>query len=228
MSAITVGVGMSQLDNSREAGIEACKTALEKTDGNADVLIVFAAMRFDHRELLAGIAAVAGDVPMAGGTTAGEISPQGFSEGSVVIMAIRSNLLHLHTGVGQHMSSDESACARSLIADIRSRALFDRSASLLLLPNGMGGDGLKVLKGLQEELGVDYEVAGGYLGDDMRFKQTFQYYNGKVYRDAIVGLLFSLHNAFRTGIGVRSGFASIGNSGCDCLWIPSEVVWLNF
>ena len=212
MSAITVGVGTSHLEDSREAGAVACKHALERTGGKADFLIVFGAMRFDHKALLSGITAVAGKVPMVGGTTAGEISPEGFSEGSVVIMAIRSNVLSLFPGIGLHMSRGEDACARALIADIRSRAVIDEASSLLVFPNGMGGDGLRVLKGLQEILGGDFEVAGGYLGDDMRFKHTFQYYNGKVYRDAIVGLLVSFEGAFRTGIGVRSGFESIGNS----------------
>ncbi|MCG8376873.1 MAG: FIST C-terminal domain-containing protein [Chlorobiales bacterium] len=212
MSATTVGVGVSHREDSFGAGGEAISLAFEKTEGKADVLIVFGAMRFDHKDLLAGITAVAGDVPMVGGTTAGEISPEGFSEGSVVVMAIRSSGLAFHTGIGRRMSRDEDACARALIADILSRATTEDFSSLLVFPNGMGGDGLNVLKGLQGVLGRDFEIAGGYLGDDMRFKHTFQYYNGKVYRDAIVGFLVSFKEGYRTGIGVRSGFESIGNS----------------
>ncbi len=212
MSAITLGVGKSHLEDSHEAGAEACRDALGKAGGVADVLIVFAAMRFDHKALLSGVTAVAGETPMVGGTTAGEISPDGFSEGSVVIMAIRSNVLSLLPGIGLHMSRDEASGAKALIKDISSRSVIDEASSLLVFPNGMGGDGLRVLKGLQEILGGGFEIAGGYLGDDMRFKHTFQYYNGKVYRDAIVGLLVSFRGAFRTGIGVRSGFESIGNS----------------
>ena len=212
MSAVTVGVGVSHRENSFEAGGEAISLAFEKTGGKADVLIVFGAMRFDHKDLLAGITAVAGDVSMVGGTTAGEISLEGFSEQSVVVMAICSSELMFHTGIGLHMGKGEDACARTLVADIRSRAVIKNAVSLLVFPNGIGGDGLNVLKGLQGMLGRDFEIAGGSLGDDMRFKHTFQYYNGKVYRDAIVGLLVSFEGAYCTGIGVRSGFESIGNS----------------
>ncbi|WP_294345089.1 FIST N-terminal domain-containing protein [Prosthecochloris sp.] len=212
MSALTVGVGTSHLENSHDAGAEACKIAFDKTDGKADVLLVFAAMRFEHKALLSGINAVAGEVPMVGGTTAGEISPEGFSEGSVVVMAITSSMLSFDSGIGLHMSNDEDACARSLIADIFTDAVIEEASSLLVFPNGMGGDGLRVLKGLQDVLGKNFEIVGGYLGDDMRFKHTFQYFNGKVYRDAIVGLLVSLKGDVRTSIGVRSGFESIGNS----------------
>ena len=212
MSALTVGVGTSHLENSHDAGAEACKIAFDKTDGKADVLLVFAAMRFEHKALLSGINAVAGEVPMVGGTTAGEISPEGFSEGSVVVMAITSSMLSFDSGIGLHMSNDEDTCARSLIADIFTDAVIEEASSLLVFPNGMGGDGLRVLKGLQDVLGKNFEIVGGYLGDDMRFKHTFQYFNGKVYRDAIVGLLVSLKGDVRTSIGVRSGFESIGNS----------------
>jgi hypothetical protein len=212
MSALTVGVGTSHLENSHDAGAEACKIAFDKTDGKADVLLVFAAMRFEHKALLSGINAVAGEVPMVGGTTAGEISPEGFSEGSVVVMAITSSMLSFDSGIGLHMSNDEDACARSLITDIFTDAVMEEASSLLVFPNGMGGDGLRVLKGLQDVLGKNFEIVGGYLGDDMRFKHTFQYFNGKVYRDAIVGLLVSLKGDVRTSIGVRSGFESIGNS----------------
>jgi hypothetical protein len=75
----------------------------------------------------------------------------------------------------------------------------------------MGGDGVKILEGLQEHLGTDFEIVGGYLGDDERFESTFQYYNGKVYRDAMPGMLVCGKNGYRTGVGVRSGFESIGN-----------------
>ena len=92
-----------------------------------------------------------------------------------IIMAITSEGLNMNAGIELHMSRDEKACAGSLIEDIRSRAVMEKGSSRLVFPNGMGGDGLKILKRLQGVLGEDFEVAGGYLGDDMRFKHTFQY-----------------------------------------------------
>jgi hypothetical protein len=99
----------------------------------------------------------------------------------------------------------------ALVDDIRNRASFRDALSLLIFPNGMGGDGVKVIEGIHSVLGTGFEIAGGYMGDDERFEQTFQYYNGKVHVDAIPGLLICGNGGFRTGIGVRSGFESIGN-----------------
>jgi hypothetical protein len=212
MSKHIVGVGFSSHSDSFSAGKEAAQGAVKDLDGKAKVLMVFGAMRFDHRDLLAGISSVTGEIPMVGGTTAGEISSAGFSTGSVVVMAFSNEDIEFVTGIGHNMSSNETACGIALVNDIRHKAAFDANASLLLFPNGMGGDGLKVLEGLQSELGKDFEITGGCLGDDERFESTFQYYNGMVYKDAIVGLMVIKKKGYKTGIGVRSGFTSIGNS----------------
>lgn len=206
-----VGVGQSNHEDSYLAGQEAISMALAKHSGTPDVLIVLGSTRFDHRQLMDGIKSVVGEIPMVGGTTAGEISTTGFSTQSVVLMALSSDRLCFTTGIGKHMSRDESACGKSLVEDIRNKNSFEDALSLILFPNGMGGDGAKLINGLHSILGTRFEIVGGYLGDDERFKYTFQYYDGKVYRDAIPGLLVSGKNGFRTGIGVRSGFESIGN-----------------
>ncbi|NTU97578.1 MAG: hypothetical protein HGA62_07175 [Chlorobiaceae bacterium] len=208
-----VGVGFSSLVDSYTAGKEAALSAIDKTGGRTKALLVFAAMSFNHRELLAGITSVTGTITMVGGTTAGEISPEGVSSGTVVIMAFAHDDLEFVSGIGQDMSADETACSVQLVNDILGKTAFDPDASLMVFPNGMGGDGLKVLEGLQHLLGKDFEITGGYLGDDERFESTFQYYNGKVYRDTIVGLMITdPEKKYRRGIGVRSGFTSIGNS----------------
>ena len=212
MSNNSIGVGFSCLDDSFSAGKEAAQSAIEKHSGTSKVLIVFGAMRFNHRELLAGISSVAKDIPMVGGTTAGEISTEGFSTGSVVVMSLSNEDLEFVTGIGHNMSRDEAACSVAMANDILSKVAFDPNASLLVFPNGMGGDGLKVLEGLQLVLGKAFEITGGYLGDDERFESTFQYYNGMVYKDTIVGLMVIKKKGFVTGTGVRSGFTSIGNS----------------
>ena len=211
MSELLVGVGESNDKDSFKAGQEAASEALSKHGGTPEALIVFGSTGFDHRQLLSGITSVVGDIPMVGGTTAGEISTAGFTTQSVVMMALSADTLDFVTGIGRNMSQDEVACGVALVDDIRSKISLKKALSLLVFPNGMGGDGVKVIHGLHSVLGTGFEIVGGYLGDDERFENTFQYYNGKVYRDAIPGLLICGHEGFRTGIGVRSGFTSIGN-----------------
>lgn len=211
MSDLFVGVGRSVARDSFEAGREAAEEAKIEHGGSPGALIVFASPRFDHRQLLAGIASVVGDVPMVGGTTAGEISTAGFSTQSVVLMALSSETLDFVTGIGRNMSEDEAACSMALVEEIRRQASLERALSLLVFPNGMGGDGVKVIEGLHAALGEGFEIVGGYLGDDERFEFSFQFHDGQVYRDAMPGLMILNRQGFKTGVGVRSGFESIGN-----------------
>lgn len=211
MSKLSGGVGKSNHKDSFKAGKEAAEESLTSHGGVPDTLIVFGSCRFDHKKLLAGITSVTGDIPMVGGTTAGEISTSGFTTQSVVIMALSSPGLEFSTGIGLHMSKDERNCSAALAKKILKESSMTNVLSLLIFPNGMGGDGIKVIEGFHQVLGTEIEIVGGYLGDDERFENTFQYYNGKVYKDAIPALLISGEKGFETGIGVRSGFESIGN-----------------
>ncbi|MCP4538668.1 MAG: hypothetical protein GY832_16155 [Chloroflexi bacterium] len=122
MSDLIVGVGQSSNEDSFKAGQEAASQALQKQSEKPQVLIVFGAMHFDHRRLLAGVTSVTGDIPMVGGTTAGEISTSGFSTQSVVIMALGSNELDFMTGIGKNTSQGEAVCGIALVGHL-TRAL---------------------------------------------------------------------------------------------------------
>jgi len=210
MADLLVGVGQSNDKDSFKAGQYAASEALNKHSGIPDVLIAFAAMRFEHQKLLNGISSVTGNIPIVGGTTAGEISTTGFATQSVVIMALSSENNTFVTGIGLNMSNDEIACSKALIDDIQKKRPLEDALSLLIFPNGMGGDGSKIIDGLHSVLGNGFEIVGGYLGDDERFESTYQYYDGNVYKDAMPGLMIFGSKKTRTGIGVRSGFESIG------------------
>jgi hypothetical protein len=211
MSELSVSVGQSANKDSFIAGQQAATETLDKHNGTAQALVVLGSHRFDHAQLLAGITSVAGNVPMVGGSTAGEISTSGFSTESVVIMALSSNVLGFVTGIGLNMRQDEIACAVALAHEISNKMPTKGALSLLIFPDGMGGDGIKVIEGLHSAMGSGFEIVGGYLGDGEDFDTTYQYYDGKVYTDSIPGLLVCGKESFKTGIGVRSGFESIGN-----------------
>ena len=119
---------------------------------------------------------------------------------SVVIMALSANELKFIAGLSQHMKQDEFACAETLAKDLIHQASEKKPFSLLVFPDGMGGDGVKVIEGLQSVLGDKFEIVGGFLGDDTAFSTTFQYFNGQVYNDAISALLLCEGQRFCTGM----------------------------
>ncbi|MBU2561167.1 MAG: FIST C-terminal domain-containing protein [Nanoarchaeota archaeon] len=207
-----VGVGTSRNENSFEAGKGAVKESLTALKGEkADILIVFASPRFKHAELLKGIQSVTGNVPMVGGTTAGEVSNNGFEEGSVVIMAIHSDKIKFKAGIGQNVHKDAKKAGIALVEDLEKRtADFAQAKTLLMFNDPLAGDGLEIIRGIQEKVGEDFEIVGGALGDGNDFKKIYQYYNGKAYTDSVVGLLVSGRD-IDTVTGMGSGWKSIGN-----------------
>ncbi len=204
--------GFSRDDDSFAAGREAAALAVTRLGGRPQALLVFAATRYDHKLLLKGIADVAPGVPLVGGTTAGEISMEGATTQSVVVLALGSDRLRFRTGVGRDLSLNEKQSVGEMLDRLFPGAPPQDAQALLVFPNGMGGDGLKLMDGLHERLGEAFEIVGGYPGDDERFRKTYQYHDGEVYSDSIAGLLVCYNEDFQTGIGVRSGFESIGNS----------------
>ena len=80
------GVGTSTKQDSRTAGVEAARAA--RSGDDPKLFVAFAGHRHDHPALLAGIGDVAGEVPVIGCTTGGEIGVAGPTDDGVVVMAI--------------------------------------------------------------------------------------------------------------------------------------------
>ena len=206
------GIGVSELQNSYDAGVGASRNALENlgTNKKPDALLVFASPRFNHQKLIDGIVSVTKKTPLVGGTTAGEIFGKVLNQGSVVVIALNSGNIRFIEGIAKEVRKNEKYAGICLGRDILKKAgKYKKIAkSLILLPDGLAGDGLSLITGVKDVLGEDFEIVGGALGDDSNFKKTYQYYNGKVYCDSVVGLLIC--GDFRTATGVGSGWESIG------------------
>ena len=205
--------GFSAKDDAYTAGAEAARDALDGLgDTSPGVLLVFAAIRFDHEALLEGIASVAPGIPLVGGTTAGEISGHGVTSDSVVILALKSGPLRFIAGVGTDLSRDENAAVRQMAEQMFSARQHSDAYSLLVFPSGLGCNVLKTIDGLYDSFGERFEIAGGYPGSNDFYQPAYQYLNGKVYTDAIVGVLVCHDEDCRIGIGICDGFESMGNS----------------
>ncbi len=206
---IITGLGVSVLADPFSAGEEAASKAFGQLKGNKpDILIVFSAPSLASQKLLDGIKFVSKSTPMVGGTTAGEISTYGLSVHSVVVMAIKSKGIKFHAGIGKNVSSNEAKAGSELAKDILKKASRKDAKTLIMLPDGLAGDGLEIIAGAKKILGENFEIVGGALGDEADFKNTYQYYNGKVYQNTVIGLL--LCGNIKSSSGVRHGWESIG------------------
>lgn len=203
-----VGVGKGIQSDSFRAGQEAARMAFQSMgQTSADVALVFASVRFDQGSLLKGIVSVTHETPLVGCSTAGEIVPEGPIRRSVVVMTIRSDTLRIAAGLGQGLSENPHRAGQE-IASHTAQAQLPHPHGLIIFPDGLTGNIAEVIRGIQEVLGLSFPIAGGSAADDFGFTRTYQYFNGKVYTDAAVGIL--LAGPIALGIGARHGWQPLG------------------
>lgn len=206
--ATWVGVASSRQPDSYLAGQEAARKALEKTGQQPpDLVLVFASVRFDQEALLRGVISVTRNAPLVGCSTAGEILAEGPERRSVVLLAMRSNTLQIATGLGLDLNANSRLAGQ----DAAGQAAQARLASphgFLMFPDGLTGNVAEVIRGVQEILGRSFPIVGGSAADDFGFSKTYQYYQGKLYTNAVAGVL--LTGPIALGIGARHGWQPLG------------------
>ncbi len=206
--ATFVGVGQSRQSDSFRAGEEAARMAFQSMgQTSADVVLVFASVRFDQGSLLKGVVSITHEAPLVGCSTAGEIVPEGPIRRSVVVMTIRSDTLQIAAGLGHGISENPHRAGQE-IASRTIQAQLPHPHGLVIFPDGLTGNVAEVIRGIQEVMGLSFPITGGSAADDFGFTRTYQYSNGKVYTDAVVGIL--LAGPIALGIGARHGWQPLG------------------
>lgn len=202
-----VAVGSSADTDSRSAGMEAARAA--RADQAPRLLIVFASPAHDLPALLEGIAGVAGDTPMIGCSTSGEIATGGPSDAGVVITALGGEGFSVATSIARDVAGRLRSAGTEVGACIGEVADQPHKV-LLLLTDGLAGDQQEVVRGAYDAVGAAIPLVGGCAGDDLAMKRTVQFFDGEVVGDAIVAAAISSDAPI--GIGVRHGWQRVGDA----------------
>jgi len=207
--AIQIGVGSSSVSDSYRAGKEAAGKAAKAIGGEkGDFALVFTVDKYKQEEVLQGINDVLGNIPLGGCCGTGVITHEpGMKSDSVAVMVGKSDELLVTFGIGEGISKDATAAGEALAKSLAS-APMDLNSVLVTLPDGITGNCVSVVKGIYGVLGSRLRYAGGGAGDNLKFVETFQFLNNKVYKDAVVGALISSKK--KIGIGIRHGWRAIG------------------
>ena len=201
-----LAVGQSGDADARTAGRHAAADALGGPDPK--LLIVFCCEAYELAELVEGVREVAGDTPMIGGSTAGEISSAGPGDAGVVVTALGGEGFDVATAAA------DAAGGRLREAGAEVAGCIDRIADkahrvLLLLTDGLAGDQAEIVRGAYRVVGAEVPLVGGCAGDDLRMAGTAQLYDGKVLRHAVVAA--AIASDAPLGIGVRHGWRRVGS-----------------
>lgn len=190
-----------------EAGRRAVDEALVYDD--AKLLVAFCSPSYDLPALAGQIKSRAGDVPVIGCTTAGEIASSGPPGPSVVVAALGGEGFAIETAVATGASKDLRA-AGSHVARCLPTPDDRPHRALLVLTDGLTGDQQEILRGVYGALGAGVPFVGGCAGDDLKMTRTFQLYGDQVLTDSVVAA--GIASNAPLGIGVRHGWERVGSA----------------
>ncbi len=127
--------------------------------------------------------------PVIGCTTAGQISERGFQKGGISGASFASKEL---TAIPYliHPLSTQTEQISIIAQDVQKRlSLPEMQAFGFLLVDGLSMKEEALISALYMALG-NVQIIGGSAGDNLKFKQTFVYYDGKLLDDAAVLTVF--------------------------------------
>lgn len=191
--------GMS-MKASTEDAVEELLAAIAQD--RMEMVLLFCSPTYDLPAVLAEIGRRAPDVRVLGCTTAGEITPAGYRQGTITGMSLSAD--HFATSVrliepASFEIADGAATIKTLLAEheARHQHRFDPSRSFALLIN----DGLSmheeiIVSALGDALG-EIPLVGGSAGDNLAFRETAIFVDGRILSSASLLVLVSTDLAFR-------------------------------
>jgi len=197
--------GVGFCEGAPGAGASAAGDALVHDDPK--LLIVFCSQAHNLRHLLRQIRERAGDVPLIGCTTAGQIATIGPSDSGVVVTALGGKGFAVRTTVAVEASRNLREAGACVARGLPDRADLPYQA-MLLLSDGLAGDQQEIVRGAHGVLGAAVPLVGGCAGDDLKMSQTFQFYDDRVLTDAVVAA--GIASNAPLGVGVRHGWRRAG------------------
>ncbi len=206
--AIYSAIGSSiNLSDPRGAGKEAVADAIQILGREPHIIFAFSSVKYDQEKLVAGMSEARGNATLVGCSAAGEITSHATTFDRVIVMAVHAPGIKFSVGVGKGAGADSHKAG----ADA-AKAVLDAAGGkidlFVMIPEGLTGNGSAIVRGVQSVLGKNFPISGGSAGDDYLFKKTWQYMNGELLTDSVIGV--GLSGDFAFGLGVRHGWEPIG------------------
>lgn len=231
----TMAVGHAASGEGAAQGRSAASEAREAISGAPVLGLVFASSKLDLTGVARGIREVVGEgVPVIGCSTAGEFVTDRISSGGTALALIASDELTVSTTLATGLRANTARCVRQLVdgvtknrrplpggtqqlgdGGLRPQQLGDGGLrpqrTVLLLSDGMAGNGEGLVDTLAMELGGGISLVGGAAGDDAAFKETEVLLDGRVVKDAAV--VCEMTSRKKMGIGVYHGWCAASPPG---------------
>jgi len=192
-----------------QAVLEQCRDSLNGLPAKAGLL--FASIDQDFQLILDKINETYPGIELIGCSTDGEFSSVlGFVEDSIALTLFHSDECEWNAGVGYDISKDPLGSLEQAVKTVIPQ-LHQELKLCIVTPESLTVSGDSIVQGLQKHLGENLPILGGTAGDQLRVKQTYQFYKKHVLSNAAPFLLFS--GPFLLSFGVESGWKPVGKKG---------------
>ncbi|MBX3597240.1 MAG: FIST C-terminal domain-containing protein [Rhizobiaceae bacterium] len=176
--------------------------AREAREGQANFALIFYSRSLFESEKLAGaLNRHLTWLPHAGCTTAGEITPDGLHEGQAVALLFPSLGFTTSGVLLENISSLDIKSVSGQVDALRRSFTAKRQDQpglfAICLIDGLSYAEESVTSAIHWEL-EDIPLVGGSAGDELKFEKTSLIWNGGVYTDSAVVMLFSTDIPFHT------------------------------
>jgi hypothetical protein len=202
-----LGVGRATGPDARTSGETAVREAICGR-AHARLVLLFASDRLDLRALLDAAADAAGDTPLVGCSTAGEIATDGPGDGGVVAIALGGPGFQVSTAAVDDAGArlrDAGAEAAACVADVAGAP----HRVLLLLTDALAGDQQAVVRGAYTVAGAGVPLVGGAAGGRSFFRPvTHQFHGRQLLQKGIVAA--AIGSDAPLAVGVRHGWRRLG------------------
>ena len=154
--------GVSKVKDTTTATQEALQSCLANFGEEKPIgAFIFWGSNHDPKQVAAVVAEKIPGLPVIGCSTDGEITSDGLAIDSVCAMVIGSNQVTARAIAVSELSGDSEQAGKTLAT----RLANDDAKLLLLLPDGLTGNGSAIIRGALEVLGEQFVIAGGTAGD---------------------------------------------------------------
>lgn len=203
-----VSIGVGTQSSAFTAGQTAAVMAAQRLRGQEiRGAIVLGSSSFEQEPLLQGVQSALPTIPLAGGSTGGEITPDGPRSHSCVVIALAGDDLAIGVGAGTDLARDPRLAGYRAAQQALQQTNGHERSGFVFFGDGLMTGYAEVLRGVHEVLGTSSLVTGALMADDLQFARTHQYANDRVLTQAVAGVLFG--GAWKIGVGMEHGFAPI-------------------
>jgi len=203
-----MGVGRSDLADSRAAALAAGREALAGGAGDAPkLLIAFSAIGHDAAAVLDGLTGLADGAPVLGCSTHGEIGPGGPRDGGVTVAALGGPGFAVTTATAKDVTGRQREAGAEVAQCARELDGWPHRV-LLLLTDGLVRDQESVLRGAYGVLGASVPLFGGAAADGWRMTGAYLLGDGRVLSGAVVAA--TIASEAPLAVSVRHGYHRLG------------------